>query len=121
MNKGIIPDVVMNHERVANAYSISSVDLVSEIAHRMQAGEFDWKKFGGTHPSWFGHKFYTASIAQLFDATVRVMNKAQVKSYDMPEKTLETFTYDKGKLVDIKSATRLKGFTYVEDWMPSVH
>lgn len=120
LNKGIQPDVIMNHERVANAYSISSINLAYEIANRMKAGEFNWDKFGGTHPLWFGHKFYAASIAKLFDETIHVMNKAEIKPHEMPEKTLESFAYDKGKLVSIKEATRLKGFSIVEDWMPSV-
>ena len=28
----------------------------------MQARQFDWRKFGGTHPAPFGHKYYARAI-----------------------------------------------------------
>ena len=34
------PDVILNHERVANYYLIPSINLVQEIGERMQEGEF---------------------------------------------------------------------------------
>lgn len=37
------PDVVLNHERVANHYLIPSINLVQEIGERMQDGEFTWE------------------------------------------------------------------------------
>lgn len=64
---GQVPDVILNHERVANHYLIPSINLTQEIAGRMLAGEFTWEQFGGTHPLPFGHRFYAAAIARLFD------------------------------------------------------
>lgn len=55
LDKGIQPDVIMNHERVANHYYITSINLAQEIAERLKNKEFTWKEFGGTHPSQFGH------------------------------------------------------------------
>lgn len=54
---GQVPDVILNHERVANHYLIPSINLTQEIAGRMLAGEFTWEQFGGTHPLPFGHRF----------------------------------------------------------------
>ena len=65
LQEGQQPDVILNHERVANYYRIPSINLAQEIAARMAAGEFDWNQFGGTHPHWFGHKYYAASINRL--------------------------------------------------------
>lgn len=62
-----MPDVILNHERVANHYLIPSINLCQEIGERMQNGEFTWDEFGGTHPKPFGHKFYAAAIGHLFD------------------------------------------------------
>ena len=67
LNKGIQPDVFLNHERVANHYAIPSINLAEEVAHRMSLGQFDWEEFGGTHPAWDGHKIYAAAINRLFD------------------------------------------------------
>lgn len=51
LNKGIQPQVIMNHESVANYYNIPSINLVEEVARRMRDGEFNWEQFGGTHPA----------------------------------------------------------------------
>ena len=47
LDKGIQPQVIMNHESVANHYYVSSINLAEEVAQRMRDGEFDWKEFGG--------------------------------------------------------------------------
>lgn len=65
--RGDSPEVVKNHEIVCEHYSVASINLCREIALRMRDGEFDWKKFGGTHPSPFGHKYYAAAVENLFD------------------------------------------------------
>ena len=65
---GIQPDVIMNHERVANYYRITSINLAQEIAERLRDKEFIWEQFGGTHPSLFGHTFYAKAIENLFDS-----------------------------------------------------
>lgn len=117
-NNGIIPDVIMNHERVANYYSATSINLAQEINERINAGEFDWKAFGGTHPSWFGHKFYTASINRVFDISSTHINKQQPSTYSIPKKPIDNYSYFPGRFLDIKSATRLKGFKIVDNWQP---
>ena len=55
LDKGQMPDVILNHERVANHYLLPSVNLASEIAARRRSGEFTWEQFGGTHPHPLGH------------------------------------------------------------------
>lgn len=43
LDKGIQPQVIMNHESVANHYYVSSINLAEEVAQRMRDGEFDGK------------------------------------------------------------------------------
>lgn len=62
-----MPDVILNHERVANHYLLPSVNLASEIAARMRSGEFTWEQFGGTHPNLLGHAYYAATINKVLD------------------------------------------------------
>ena len=64
LDKGIQPQVIMNHESVANHYYVSSINLAEEVAQRMRDGEFDWKEFGGTHPAWNGHTVGYAAADQ---------------------------------------------------------
>ena len=120
LNKGIQPEVIMNHERVANYYRVPSINLAQEVAQRMHDGEFDWKYFGGTHPAWNGHKYYAAAINRLFDMewSGDVIHK-MVQPHEIPEKPIDPFSYDKGKFVDIHSA-KLSGWNIVDNWTPVV-
>ena len=45
-----MPDAILNYERVANHYRVSSVNLAQEISERLQDGQFTWKEFGYAHP-----------------------------------------------------------------------
>lgn len=122
LNRGIQPEVIMNHERVANYYNISSINLAEEVAQRMREGEFDWKYFGGVHPKWNGHKYYAATINRLFDlewSDSNVIGK-MVHSHEVPRVPIDSYSYDKGKLVDIRLAKHLRGWKLVEDWKPTV-
>lgn len=117
--KGQLPDVVYNHERVANYYAIPTVNLVQEISERILDGEFAWKDFGGEHPAPLGHQYYTASIIRLME-TMWCGSKASdaIVRHDIPEKPMDEFSYDKGDFVDIKEAKLGKGWEYVPSWRP---
>ncbi len=117
----ISPDVIMNHERIANWYSISSIDLSDEIASRMENKEFTWEQFGGTHPAHFGHKFYAATINRLFDENMKTLfsdGRLSIlqKPHELPSEMLDSLSYERGKFVDIHTAQKLKGFSFVESW-----
>lgn len=112
------PDVVLNHERVANHYGLSSIDLIQDIFARMKDGQFTWKEFGGTHPAWVGHKYYAAAINALFDAEQQDRAEWKTEPHSWPEKPLDAFSYDKGCFVGIDQATHLKGFRIENDWTP---
>jgi len=118
MKKGISPDVVMNHERVANYYGISSIDLIHEIVDRMERGELTWEDFGGTHPKPLGHRYYTEAIKALFDMDASLTSK-DITPHEMPATPLDENSYSRGRLLDIQEARKTKGFRIEEDWMPS--
>lgn len=121
LNKGIQPDVILNHERVANYYQVSSINLVQEVAHRMRNGEFDWTYFGGTHPSWEGHKFYTAAINSLFDTEWSGdVTQKEIIPHAIPSALLDPFSYTKGRFMDIRKVKVQTGWKIVEDWTPAV-
>lgn len=118
---GQVPDVILNHERVANHYLIPSINLTQEIAGRMLAGEFTWEQFGGTHPLPFGHRFYAAAIARLFDRMwSQVPADAEITAHAIPRLPLDTFSYYGGHFVDIREAHAGKGWEYVEKWTPQL-
>lgn len=119
LNQGKTPDVITNHEKVADYYQIPSINQAQEIAERMQAGEFDWKQFGGTHPAPLGQKYYAAAIESLFDQMWSVSYPdMQLKPHVLPVNPLNTFSYFNGKLVDPREAKVKKGWTYESPWTP---
>lgn len=119
MQMGILPDVVMNHERVANYYNIPSINLIQEIVERMGRNEFTWKDFGGTHPVWDGHKYYAAAINHLFDINIRPISELKIVPHFIPKEPLDMFCYADGHFIDIKDANLIKGFHYISQWNPS--
>lgn len=117
--EGRQPDVILNHERVANHYLIPSINLTREIGERMMVGEFTWEQFGGTHPAPFGHKFYAAAIAHLLDEEWKgVKPTYSVKTHRIPVQPLDTFSYYGGDFIDIREADLGKGWEYVPIWHP---
>lgn len=114
--KGQEPDVIMNHERVANHYLIPSIDCAAEVAGRINSGQFSWETFGGIHPSWFGHKFYAAAINKLFDNMM--MGEGEVlTAHEMP-RVLDPFSYVDGKYLDMNKVDIKSGWTVSELWQP---
>lgn len=117
--QGRTPDVILNHERVANYYLIPSVHLAHEISDRIAAGEFDWEQFGGIHPAERGHKIYAASLAHLLDKMwSRVSASDVVEVHAIPEPPLDANSYYKASFADIRQAKLSKGWEYVASWKP---
>lgn len=114
-----MPDVILNHERVANHYLIPSVNLCQEIGERMQDGEFTWDDFGGTHPKPFGHKFYAAAIGHLFDEMWKgVSPEGPIVAHEIPVKPLDTYSYYNGDFIALEKARLNKGWKLVGNWHP---
>jgi len=118
--EGETPDVIMNHERVANHYRLTSIDLAQEISDRMKAGVLTWEEFGGTHPAWPGHLLYAGAISTLLDSTLSLpLSEYAATPHHIPE-PLEANCYDAGRLVGADAATRLRGFKMDEEWKPAI-
>ena len=120
LDGGQMPDVILNHERVANHYLIPSVNLATEIAARMREGEFNWEQFGGTHPKPLGHAYYAATINKVLDEMYAscVAAGTAVKPHVLPAVLLDGYSYTNGKLVDIRQAHINKGWQLVPSWTP---
>lgn len=118
LDGGQMPDVILNHERVANHYLVPSVNLATEIAARMREGEFNWEQFGGTHPKPLGHAYYVATINKVLDEMYAscVAAGTAVKPHVLPAVPLDGYSYTNGKLVDIRQAHINKGWQLVPSW-----
>lgn len=122
LEQGKMPQVILNHEKVAGYYQIPSVNLALEVSQRMQAGEFDWEKFGGTHPAPFGHTIYATTISCLFDEMWdnSANQQDEIIPHKIPATPLDTFSYFRGGLVNVKEAALGKGWKYEANWQPKI-
>lgn len=119
IQSGHCPDVIRNHEKVAQRYNLASINQAQEIAERMKDGGLTMAQWKGEHPSWYGSKFYAATVNRLFDESTHPQATMTTKDHVLPVAPLDSFSYTKGKFVDIREAKLGKGFSYVADWKPT--
>ncbi len=118
--KGIIPAEIRNHEKVAEHYEVSSINLAREVTSRIDAGEFSWEKdFVDLHPSPFGQNIYYKSIKSLLENCWRdiPLTTDSLINHPLPEK-LDKYCYDKGKLIPLTDIKASNGWLFVKDWTP---
>jgi hypothetical protein len=118
IKKGTKPPQIAAHEKVANYYNVSAIDLATEVTARIALGQFDWKTFGGLHPAPFGHQLYTRSVERFLDAAWwrPLPKEAQIRPHQMPEKPLDPQHYGRGRFVELKEATIVNGWQLVPKW-----
>lgn len=120
IRKGKRPAVVISHEKAAGHYGVPAIDLAREVTERIDAGEFDWKRFGGLHPATFGHGVYSCSIDRLFELAWpgELPKDAKVRPHRMPKKPVDELNYGRGRFVDLDKARIIKGWRLVPSWVP---
>jgi sialidase-1 len=116
---GKIPEVIQLHEKVAEHYNISTINLAKEVTERIDAGEFDWENdFKDLHPSPFGQNIYFNSIKRFLENSfVADVVNGNPAAFEMPT-PLDKYSYSKGILVEPKPPKKIKGWEFVENWKP---
>ncbi len=116
---GKVPEVIQLHEKVAEHYNISTINLAKEITQRIDAGEFDWKNdFVNLHPSPFGQIVYFHSIKTFLETAWNfgfVDEKIEVE--EIPN-LIDVANYNNGILVEPNPSKSIKGWEMVENWKP---
>jgi lysophospholipase L1-like esterase len=110
--KGETPLPIRSHEKVAQHYAIPSLDLASEVTARIDAGEFDWEKFGGVHPAPFGNAIYAHAVERLMETCWKGKPAADmaVEPYEVPD-SLDKWNYGDGILIGPEKAKADTGWT----------
>ena len=117
-DRGEVPVVVATHERVAQHYGVASLDLSREVAERIRAGEFEWKRdFKNLHPSPFRQRIYRRGIERL----VRLADEARASNpgattepvLDAP---LDSACYDDGHFLPPFPVKRQQGWKLYSPW-----
>lgn len=119
-NNGIVPEVIQQHEKVAEYYSVNSINLAKEVNDRILNGEFTWRDdFRDLHPSPFGQELYFKTIKYLFETSWKEPAGKELITRLLPEKTLDPFSYINGHFEAIEKAKPGKGWQITRNWRPS--
>jgi sialidase-1 len=119
--EGREPEVITNHNKVANHYNIPTINLAKEVTERIDHGEFTWEDdFKNLHPSPFGQGVYANSMIQLLERgySGHIDADDKISSHSLPEK-LDPFCYDNGSLIDISTIKLSKGWEIDPLWKPN--
>jgi len=114
-----VPLPIAAHEEVAEFYRIPAIHLAREVTARIDAGEFDWKKFGGVHPAPFGNRIAADLIGQLFDACWggELPASAAMKDYTLPPQPLDAANYEFGRFLPLSEAkTSPQWKIHIPEW-----
>lgn len=119
-NNGKIPEVIVNHDQVAEHYGVSSINLAKEVTDRINEGEFTWEDdFKDLHPSPFGQMVYYQSIRSFLQHLLQPFNSSNpIKSNSAFPTKIDPYCYDRGKLLSIDLTKKRKGWQIVDDWTP---
>lgn len=117
---GKIPEVMQLHEKVAEHYNISTINLAKEVTERIDAGEFNWENdFKDLHPSPFGQNIYFQSMKQFLLEVFTIDNsdeKTDVMEIPVP---IDKFSYSNGILIEPNPPKPIKGWEFVSNWNPA--
>ena len=118
-NNGRVPEVIQQHEKVAEYYMIPSINLAKEVNDRILNGEFSWRDdFKDVHPSPFGQSLYFRTITHFFDQSWKNPEQTAYTPKLLPVKSLDRFSYTNGKFRSIKKAEYDYGWRYIKKWNP---
>jgi lysophospholipase L1-like esterase len=100
------PLPIAAHEAVAEHYQIPTIHLAREVTMRIDAGEFDWKKFGGVHPAPFGNRIAADMIGKLFETcwVGELPAGAAMKDHSLPPKPFDPANYEFGRFLPLRDA-----------------
>jgi pimeloyl-ACP methyl ester carboxylesterase/lysophospholipase L1-like esterase len=120
-NKNEVPEVIVNHEKIASYYQSPSINLAKEVTERINNKEFTWENdFKNLHPSPFGQGVYAKSIIALLEKAFAGHTDADDKiiNHLLPER-LNQFSYESGRFLDASMAKIDKNWTIIEKWNPN--
>jgi len=118
--KGITPPEIVNHEKVAAHYGVSTINLAKEVTERIDNGEFTWENdFKNLHPSPFGQHVYYQSMKALLESCWSgfVADDDKLTTYPLPAK-LNNASYCNGILIPAVNTKLAKGWQANSNWEP---
>lgn len=120
-NKSEVPEVIVNHEKIASYYQSPSINLAKEVTERINNKEFTWENdFKNLHPSPFGQGVYAKSIIALLEKAFAGHTDADDKIINhLLPKRLNQFSYESGQFLATSTAKIDKNWSIIEKWNPN--
>lgn len=119
-NNGKTPQVIEQHEKVADYYAIPSINLAKEVNDRILNGEFTWRDdFKDLHPSPFGQQIYFRTIKYFFDTSWDKPVASDLHQKKLPPVNLDPFSYINGHFKPTGSAKLKTGWKLIRRWEPA--
>lgn len=116
-NAGQPDPIILDHERVAQHYNVTTHNLARLVTDAVNRGDFTWEQFKDLHPSPFGHQVYTDAIAKLpFETKDDTTNRPV--AYAMPEPISE-HSYFRGRYLCHCEVQLIEGWKFVDEWKPN--
>lgn len=118
---GIEPEVITNHNKVAEHYNIPTINLAKEVTDRISNKEFTWKDdFKNLHPSPFGQGVYANSMVSFLSNAFsgHMDTDDKISSHDLPNK-IDNYSYDLGYLLEVNAAKLGEGWSVDTLWHPN--
>lgn len=106
---------IIAHQRVAEYYGVSCVNLAREVTHRIDSGQLIWEEFGGVHPAERGNRLCTEMIETLLEACwAGPIQDATPEALPEP---LDRFSYFNADFCSPEAAQTDSGWRYLRpDW-----
>lgn len=119
LQDGQVPLTMEAHDAVAQHEGVSTIRLGREVADEITAGTLTWKQYGGVHPAPFGNAIAARMIDELFSRAWKqpLASTTAPVAHPVPKEPLDGFVYERGRFIEPKEATVVKGWTLgVPDW-----
>jgi len=97
---GEVPVSVAAHQKVADHYGIPVADVMLAVAQAVESGDYDWKKYGGTHPGAFGYEVASQLVMDVIQASLAA---AGTRPESLPA-PLDAASYVSGGFIDPAAA-----------------
>lgn len=120
---GRTPIPIEQHERVAEHYGCTSLNLSREVTARIHAGEFTWKgEFNNVHPPAFGQQLYANSMTRMLDSAfgqaARSAQTVASQAHLIPEDPIDPNSYWSGRFGKLEDVVPSDGFSLEPEWHP---
>ena len=118
-NRGEMPQVIQQHEKVAEYYGIPSINFAKEVNNRILNGEFTWRDdFKDLHPTPFGQEIYFRTIRHFFETSWKNSVSVEQNPKILPDKYLDSYSYVNGHFEPLKNARFKSGWKLIRNWVP---